>query len=132
MEDRLLTGLGLGGAAFGCIFGLLMIPNFAARASMYLVIVPLSFTMWGLALGLFAAMGLARFKYLTYHRPSVNLASIRSSDVCVSVVTTGTDEVTCVENIVSEFRSTNLSYEFYAADEVEAQAPVTLLALKSA
>jgi hypothetical protein len=61
-HNRRMFISGLIGASIGCLLGILAVNRVEGREMMYTVIVPMSLTYWGLALGLFVAMGIQHYR----------------------------------------------------------------------
>ncbi len=94
-QDRLMMTLGMIGTVLGCTSGFLALPHMPAREITYMPIVILIFTYWGLALGLFAAMGVARvhnLKALSPAEANVPFADVQTGDVCLSFDTANDDQ----------------------------------------
>ncbi len=137
-QDRLMIALGTIGAVVGCICGFLALPHMPAREITFMPILILIFTYWGLALGLFAAMGIARvhdLQTLSTAEANIPFANVQPGAVCISLNTANDEQESRAQSLAAKCGATDVYMEvrnegrptYIGSLDHETNAPVLVL-----
>jgi hypothetical protein len=116
-HSRRMIRFGLIGLAAGCAAGMLGVSHVHGREMMYLVILPLTTTYYGLALGLFVAMAVERFLTLRDDKESTLIDDFDGS-VALVVAVENQQSLVQIQNTLSHFAPSSMIIQADASMKV--------------
>lgn len=99
---RLIFQLGLAGAVAGCLAGFVGLPNIPARETMFLLMVPISASFVGTAVGLLTGMfigGILKLDEIPATEAEVRIGAPAAGDLAVSVSVQSAAEAKTVQDV---------------------------------